>query len=151
MKEATFDCVAIGGGPAGWTAAIYLARYRRHVAVFDGGHSRAAVIPRTHNYPGFAHGISGPELLAALTEQAETYGVRLIKCEAETLVRDEHMFRITGNNGEVHAVHAIMATGLIDTRPEIEGFDPGADGSLVRTRRHGACCSSPPYQRAMRP
>jgi thioredoxin reductase (NADPH) len=132
MNEPRFDCIVIGGGPGGLTAAIYLARCRRHVAVFDTGDSRAAFIPRTHNYPGFAHGISGPDLLAALTEQARTYGVRLIKCEAETLVRDEHMFCVTGNHGELHAVHAIMATGLIDTRPEIAGFDPGADGNLVR-------------------
>ncbi len=53
MKWDAPDCIVIGGGPAGLTAAIYLARYRRHVAVFDGGRSRAALIPRTKNYPGY--------------------------------------------------------------------------------------------------
>jgi thioredoxin reductase (NADPH) len=132
MNGGLLDCIVIGGGPAGLTAAIYLGRYRRHVAVFDDGRSRAALIPRTQNYPGFAHGITGPNLLAALTEQAERYGVNLIKCEAQTLAREGQMFRVTGDGADFRASRAIMATGLSDTRPEIEGFEPGADGSLVR-------------------
>jgi thioredoxin reductase (NADPH) len=126
------DCIVIGGGPAGVTAAIYLARYRRNVAIVDDGRSRAAMIPRTQNYPGFAHGITGPELLVALTEQAERYGVDLIRCEAQTLEREGQMFHVRGNGAEFGAHRAIMATGLIDKRPEIEGFKHGADGSLVR-------------------
>ena len=58
--------VIVGGGPAGLTAAIYLARFNRKVAVVDDGDSRARLIPKTHNYPGFADGISGPKLLAFL-------------------------------------------------------------------------------------
>ena len=53
------DCVIVGAGPAGLAAATYLARYRRDVAVVDGGDSRAARIPRSRNVPGFPHGISG--------------------------------------------------------------------------------------------
>ena len=83
MKGIAVDCIIIGGGPAGLTAAIYLGRYRRRVTVFDAGSSRAALIPRTQNYPGFAEGITGLDLLAALTAQAENYGVNLIKCEAQ--------------------------------------------------------------------
>jgi thioredoxin reductase (NADPH) len=126
------DCVVIGGGPGGLTAGIYVARYRRRVVVFDEGCSRAALIPKTRNYPGFAHGITGPDLLAALTAQAEDYGVRLIICEARSLEREGQMFRAAGRHGEIRATHAILATGLIDQRPEIEGFEPGADGKLVR-------------------
>jgi thioredoxin reductase (NADPH) len=47
------DCLIIGGGPAGLTAAIYLARYRRAVVLVDDGRSRAALMPASHNYPGF--------------------------------------------------------------------------------------------------
>ncbi len=71
-------------------------------------------------------------MLSALTARAESYGVSLIKCEAQTLTREAQLFRVTGDGADVRAPRAIMATGLIDTRPEIEGFDPGRDGSLVR-------------------
>src|SRR4051812_18635559 len=67
------DCLIIGGGPAGLRAAIYLARSRRSVRIVDDGQSRAALIPASHNYPGFK-GIGGPELLRRLREQAELYG-----------------------------------------------------------------------------
>jgi thioredoxin reductase (NADPH) len=131
MKGTAVDCIIIGGGPAGLTAAIYLGRYRRRVTVFDAGSSRAALIPRTQNYPGFAEGITGLDLLAALTAQAENYGVNLIKCEAQ-LGRVGQVFCVAGKNADVCAPRVIMATGLIDNRPDIEGFEPGADGSLVR-------------------
>jgi thioredoxin reductase (NADPH) len=45
------DALIVGGGPAGLTCAIYLARYRRNVIVVDSMESRAALIPETHNYP----------------------------------------------------------------------------------------------------
>jgi thioredoxin reductase (NADPH) len=64
------DALVVGGGPAGLTAAIYLARYRRTVVVVDNKESRAALIPETHNYPGFAEGVAGPELLNALRPMA---------------------------------------------------------------------------------
>ena len=126
------DCVIIGGGPAGLTAAIYLARYRRRVTVFDGGESRAALIPRTHNYPGFAHGISGPDLLLALREQARSYGVLLIGCEASALEHEKGTFRIAGDCSRVGCSFVVMATGLRDIRPDIEGLSEGANGTLVR-------------------
>jgi thioredoxin reductase len=47
------DCLVVGGGPAGLTASMYLARYRQKVAVFDSGESRARLIPKSRNYPGF--------------------------------------------------------------------------------------------------
>jgi thioredoxin reductase (NADPH) len=73
------DALVIGGGPAGLTCAIYLARYRRNVLVVDSRNSRAALIPETHNYPGFADGIAGPLLLDALTSQAKMYGVSIVQ------------------------------------------------------------------------
>src|SRR5215212_4642376 len=77
MQQADpLDCLIVGGGPAGLTAAIYLARFRRDVLVVDAGKSRAALIPQSHNYPGF-RGIAGPELLERLREQASTYAVML--------------------------------------------------------------------------
>src|ERR1700730_7629602 len=66
----SFDCLIIGGGPAGLTGAVYLARYRRRIILFDGGDSRASLILKSHNYPGFPEGVSGPGLLQALRKQA---------------------------------------------------------------------------------
>jgi thioredoxin reductase (NADPH) len=73
------DCLIIGGGPAGLTAAIYLARYRRTVAVHDEGESRALRMPTSHNYPGFPTGISGRELLQLLKRKVDTYNVPMVR------------------------------------------------------------------------
>src|SRR4051794_13203457 len=62
MTDKIYDSLIIGGGPAGLTAGIYLARFLRDVLIVDAGNSRAALIPESHNYPGFK-GIGGPELL----------------------------------------------------------------------------------------
>ena len=73
--EAPLDCVVIGGGPAGPTAAIFLARFRRCFALIDGGDSRARWIPRSHNHPAFPDGIVGEALLQRMREQLAGYGV----------------------------------------------------------------------------
>ncbi len=80
------DCLIVGGGPAGLTAAIYLARYRRDAVLVDEGVSRAKLIPASHNYPGFK-GIAGPDLLARLREQALLYGATLEHGRVTTLQR----------------------------------------------------------------
>src|SRR3546814_8777110 len=61
--DGPLDCLVIGAGPAGLTAGIYLGRCRRRFLVVDGGSSRAAWIPRSHNHPGFPVGIGGNALL----------------------------------------------------------------------------------------
>jgi thioredoxin reductase (NADPH) len=132
MTADAFDCLIVGGGPAGLTAAIYLARYRRHVVVLDAGNSRAAVIPRTKNYPGFAHGISGKDLLASLGAQAAHYKIAIIPAEVEGLARHSETFRAVTSAGTFFAPRVVLATGLVDKRPEITDLDPDRDGDLVR-------------------
>src|SRR5437868_5577983 len=132
MSADTFDCLVIGGGPAGLTAAIYLARYRRRVSVLDAGDSRASVIPRTRNYPGFAHGISGRDLLASLRAQAENYGIDIVRAQAQRLSRQGEVFRAVTPAGAFTAPRVVLATGLVDKRPEIEDLDAKRDGDLVR-------------------
>src|SRR5690606_14574677 len=60
------DCLIIGGGPAGLTAATYLARFRRRILLVDCSESRARYIPVSHNCPGFPFGVSGTDLLARM-------------------------------------------------------------------------------------
>ena len=80
------DCVIIGGGPAGMTAAIYLARFRRRLVLIDANQSRAALIPRSHNHPGYPDGIHGESLLQRMREQMQQLDVRVVAGEASGIV-----------------------------------------------------------------
>jgi thioredoxin reductase (NADPH) len=79
MNPEPLDALVIGGGPAGLTAAIYLARFRRRFLLVDAGASRASLIPNSHNLPGYPEGIAGDDLLAAQRAQAERYGAQLLR------------------------------------------------------------------------
>jgi thioredoxin reductase (NADPH) len=127
------DSLIIGGGPAGLTAAIYLARYRRTVLVIDSGNSRAALIPDSHNYPGFA-GIAGTELLARLRQQALRHGAMLQNGEITSLRRQsEDGFVAQCEAGEMHARAVVLATGLIDERPPVAaGITDSVARGLIR-------------------
>nr|WP_232474402.1 NAD(P)/FAD-dependent oxidoreductase [Sphingomonas sp. MA1305] len=72
LSDEIADCIIVGGGPAGLSAAIYLARFLRRCVVIDAGGRRAQSIPRSHNLPGFPGGIGGVELLAGMARQAES-------------------------------------------------------------------------------
>ena len=111
------DCLVIGAGPAGLTAAMYLARYCRSIRVIDGGHSRAQLIPTSHNYPGYK-GVGGTELLEKLREQAMRYGVSLEKGNVEALRIDPpHGFRALAGKIDLPTRTVLLATGLVDKKP----------------------------------
>lgn len=128
------DCLVIGGGPAGLTAAIYLGRYRRHVIVADSGASRASLIPLSHNLAGFPQGIAGPHLLTRLQEQASHCNISIIKSEVTQLQRDGHDFLASldnGRQGTISARTVLLATGIIDKHPDIPNWREGvAQGTL---------------------
>jgi thioredoxin reductase (NADPH) len=121
MDALDLDCLIVGGGPAGLTAAIYLARFRRNVLLVDDGLSRARLIPETHNYPGFI-GISGPDLLASLREQAERNGARLREGRVEELRKADGAFVARMGNSEIHTKRLLLATGIIDESPDLPGL-----------------------------
>src|SRR5438128_10619184 len=74
IQDQVYDTLIVGGGPGGLTAAIYLRRFTRSVALVDKGNSRLRLIPVSHNYPGFPEGVPGHVLLGNLTVQLERYG-----------------------------------------------------------------------------
>lgn len=127
----TYDCLIVGGGPAGLTAAIYLARYRRKVLVVDSGRSRAAWIPKSHNYPGFEDGIEGKKLLSKLREQAEEYGAELRPGEVTQLEEARDGFVATADGKTIAARRILMATGIVDETPSLPGLhDAVYEGAL---------------------
>jgi thioredoxin reductase (NADPH) len=131
MERAMVDCLVIGAGPAGLLAAIYLARYRRAVLVIDAGDSRASKIPETHNYPGF-FGIGGLELLRRLRAQAVQYGAQLVTGRVTALQKSGDGFVALYSEGEVSARFVLLASGLIDRSPVIEGVPDNGLSTAIR-------------------
>ena len=116
------DCLVIGGGPAGLTAAIYLSRYHLDILVVDNGKSRAATIPCTHNHAGFPDGISGKELVERMRAQAQRYGARIEDGQVTRLDRDEgtQLFTAEWGSGPVQAKTVLLATGVTNRRPPMD-------------------------------
>ena len=137
------DCLIIGGGPAGLTAATYLARYRRNARVIDSGESRAIQIPLSHNYPGFK-GIGGADLLARLRDQATTFGADIRTGEVTSLLERNGGFVASIGEERIEARSVLMATGLIDKSPmsgeasqDSIRYCPVCDGYEATDRRIG--------------
>ncbi|MBT2323637.1 NAD(P)/FAD-dependent oxidoreductase [Variovorax paradoxus] len=150
----TLDVAIIGGGPAGLVAAVYLARLRRSVAVFDASESRLATIPRTRNYPGFPDGIPGPALLAALREQADRYPIERVAGRVEALERTDLGFRLSCPGSEATARLVLLATGTSDIVPAMPHlahavrtgllrYCPVCDGYEVIDRKVGVVANGP--------
>lgn len=126
------EVLIVGAGPAGLTAATYLARFRRRVLVADGGAPRACWIPVSHNMPGFPQGITGDAILKRMTEQAEEYGAVIQAGRVESLTRDGDGFRARINDREVQARSVLLATGVVDHHPDLPGVERAIERSLVR-------------------
>lgn len=122
VDNSSLDCLIVGGGPAGLTAAIYLARYRRRIAIVDSGESRAARIPVSHNYPGFPDGISGEELLTRLRAQLSKYGSDVTRGVVSDLERTDTGFVAILGSTRVSASKVLLATGVVDRTPPIPGL-----------------------------
>ena len=126
------DCLIVGAGPAGLTAAIYLARYLRQVLLVDAGQSRAELIPITHNYPGFPQGVSGAELLTRLRKQAERYNVHIRRASVKSLTKRGNDFIANIDDDYVVALTVILATGVVDKHPDIPNLREATIGGYVR-------------------
>ncbi|MFL6711106.1 MAG: NAD(P)/FAD-dependent oxidoreductase [Massilia sp.] len=127
-----FDTLIIGGGPGGLTAAIYLRRFMRKVAVFDKGNSRASWIPVSHNYPGFPEGVGGKVLLENLRSQLHRYGGEITQGEITSLRIDDGAFVGTWEGGEVRALTVLLATGIVDKSLPVDHWRDAVSSGAIR-------------------
>jgi thioredoxin reductase (NADPH) len=122
MDDPILDCLVIGGGPAGLTAAIYLARFHLDILVIDGGKSRASWIPCSRNVSGFPDGINGNDLLQRMRDQVCKYGAKIESEFVTKLERDEKsgLFTATWGSGCRMARTVLLATGVSNRRPPMD-------------------------------
>ncbi|MDB5694389.1 MAG: NAD(P)/FAD-dependent oxidoreductase [Alphaproteobacteria bacterium] len=120
MSEPCYDCLVIGGGPAGLTAAIYLARFHLSLKLVDAGNSRASLIPCTRNHAGYPEGISGEKLVALMKEQAQKYGASIVAGRVTRIDPIDGGFRAEWGEGSVMARKVLLATGITNRRPPMD-------------------------------
>ena len=112
MSE-TRDVIIIGGGPAGYTAALYAARANLRPLVFEGFAygGQLMITSDVENYPGFRDGIMGPELMATMRAQAERFGAELVTDDVTRVDFSEQPLRVYVGDEEHTADSVIVATG----------------------------------------
>jgi thioredoxin reductase (NADPH) len=124
MATKTTDAIVVGAGPAGLSAAIYLARYDRTCVVFDAGHGRSTHHQMNHNYLGFPGGVPAVKLRelgrAQLAEypQVDWEHHKVVDCR-----RDGDDFVAEGQFGSVRAKVVIICTGVLDHYPHFHGWE----------------------------
>jgi thioredoxin reductase (NADPH) len=144
IQTHVYDTLIIGGGPGGLTAAIYLRRFTRNVAVVDKGNSRLRLIPVSHNYPGFPEGVPGHTLLANLTAQLERYGGSVMAGEILDLrIEDGHFVADYAADSaaddapdaepvQIRALTVLLATGVADVGLPVENWREAVAFGSVR-------------------
>ncbi|MEA2239103.1 MAG: hypothetical protein QOC81_3827 [Thermoanaerobaculia bacterium] len=145
-SESTYDCIIIGGGPAGLTCAIFLARYRRRVVVIDSGKPRNYASRAIHGFLG-QHNIPPGELLARGRAEVEAAGAEICHCTAERVESVGDIFEVTTSAGLMRARRVVLAYGVRDLLPDIPDIAsyyggsvfhcPDCDGYEVSDKRVG--------------
>jgi thioredoxin reductase len=146
------DVTIIGGGPAGLTAALFLARYCHSVVVIDSRDPRNWEARAINGYLGL-HGITPPELRARGRTEAERYGVEFIDACVSTVRReDDDRFVVTLEGGRAFTSRRVLlAIGIKDVWPKVPGLDqcygqtvhhcPDCDGYEARGKRTAVIAS----------
>lgn len=128
-EGSAIDILIVGAGPAGLTAALYLARYRRKVRVVHDGRSRAFWVPRSRNIPGFPDGIVGADLIARMGDHATRYGAEIFEARVDEIARgqNDEGFRARLASGvTIDARGLILATGVETNLAKLDSGDHNA-------------------------
>jgi thioredoxin reductase (NADPH) len=116
-----WDCIIVGAGPAGLSAAVYMGRFRRRTLVVDSGTGRWSYGQHNDNYLGFPDGLSARKLHNLGRKQAERFGVSFEDTTVTSVSREEGLFRLVTTTGERTARSLIWAAGVRDRWPSFPG------------------------------
>ena len=120
------EAVVVGSGPAGYTAAIYLARAGLRPVVLEGSVTAGGALMNTtdvENYPGFPDGVMGPELMDNLRKQAERFGAELVTDDATALELDGEVKTVRAGSSSWRARTVVLAMGSAYRSLDIPGED----------------------------
>jgi len=105
------NVIIIGSGPAGYTAAVYAARANLAPLLFEGSVTAGGALMNTtevENFPGFEHGIQGPDLMFAMRGQAERFGAEIITDDVATVSLDGPVKTVTDSYGTTYAARTVI-------------------------------------------
>ncbi len=120
--EHLYDVIVVGAGPAGLTAALYLARARYRVLVVEKDHfgGQITITAEVVNYPGVAN-TSGAALTETMRQQAEHFGAEFLLAEVEDIIDGQPVKTVKTSRGERYAYGILLATGAHPRRVGFEG------------------------------
>jgi thioredoxin reductase (NADPH) len=113
VTEGVRDVIIIGGGPAGYTAALYAARANLDPLVIEGfaWGGQLMITSDVENYPGYPGGVLGPEMMNDFRRQAERFGSEFLTDDVTAVDFSEYPFRVSVGDDDFRAKSVIIATG----------------------------------------
>ncbi|MEB3101673.1 NAD(P)/FAD-dependent oxidoreductase [Ferviditalea candida] len=123
MANTTYDVIIVGGGVAGLSAAIYTGGAKLSTMVFDTGKSQVTQVSKVMNYPGFAEGISGTDLIEQCRRQVSGLGVELINREITGVERKQDAFIVSAESEQFESRYLVLATNVNWKILESLGFE----------------------------